>query len=216
LFLDEIGELPLSAQAKLLRVLEGNTVTRLGGNREIPIDTRVVAATNRDLEDETAAERFRRDLLYRIDVHRLTVPPLRERLSDIPALVDHLLAGTCERFGMKPKTIAKEAVERLMSYSWHRNNVRELRNIVERMVIAADGDEIGVETVPSEVLGDSETSGPGKKGMKELKADAEREIVLAALDRNGWHITKTAEDLGLADHSSLLKVMKRHGLKRRK
>ena len=217
LFLDEIGELSLSAQAKLLRVMEGNTVTRLGGNREIPIDARVVAATNRDLDDETSTERFRQDLLYRINVHRLQVPPLRERLSDVPALVDHFLGTICERFGVRQKPISKDAVDRLTSYGWHRNNVRELRNIVERMVIAADGDEIGAEAIPAEIsgeVGDTGERSKDKKGIKELKVEAEREIVLAALDRNDWHITRTAEELGLADHSSLLKVMRRHGLKR--
>jgi two-component system nitrogen regulation response regulator NtrX len=217
LFLDEIGELPAPAQAKLLRVLEEDKVTRLGGNRATPVDTRVVAATNRDLSQEVEEGRFREDLLYRINVHQLEVPPLRERLSDVPLLVRHFVEILSRRFGMKLKEVSSETMDCLAAYRWQRNNVRELRNIVERMIIAETGEEIGIEAVPDEILeaGDLPAGGAGKKGIKELKARAEREIVLAALDRNDWHITNTAAELGLADHSSLLKIMRRHGLKKK-
>ncbi len=151
LFLDEIGELPLAAQAKLLRVIEARQVTRLGGNRTIAVDARVVAATNRDLTEEVKAGRFREDLLYRINAHVLAVPPLRDRLSDIPELVQHLVAATCARFRMKPRTVTAAALEALMAYDWRRNNVRELRNVLERMLIAAPGDTIGAEDVPPEL-----------------------------------------------------------------
>src|SRR5206468_1208868 len=110
-FLDEIGDLPPAAQAKLLRVLEERKVTRLGGNKTIAVDTRVVAATHRDLEKELAEGRFREDLFYRLNVHVLRVPPLRDRLSDVPALVEHLVATTCVRFGVKQETVATYAVE---------------------------------------------------------------------------------------------------------
>ena len=128
LFLDEIGELPLAAQAKLLRVVEQRQVSRLGGHRTIAVDTRVVAATNRDLEAEVQAQRFRQDLYFRLNVHVVRVPPLRERRSDIPALVDHLLATTCARFGVHLKKVDPAALEGLMAYEWGRNNVRELRD----------------------------------------------------------------------------------------
>ncbi len=215
LFLDEIGELPMPAQAKLLRVLEENQITRLGGERSIKIDTRVVAATNRDLDQEVEASRFRRDLYYRVNVHVISVPPLRDHLSDIPELIDHLLTVTCARFGVRKKKLDPGALEILMSYRWEQNNVRELRNIVERMIIATSGDLIGIEQVPAEI---GETaplpSGSGKRTFQELKAEAERQIVLTALERNDWHITNTAKDLGLADHASLLKIMRRHSIKR--
>ena len=214
LFLDEIGELPLPAQAKLLRVLEERTVTRLGGNRPLRVEARVVAATNRELESEVAAGRFRQDLLYRLNAHVLRVPPLRERLSDVPAIADAILAGVCERFGVRKKRIAADALDALMRYDWARNNVRELRNALERMVIAADGDVIGPEHVPAEILEAAPARSPGGRSFHDLRAEAERQIVVAALERNGWQITRTAEELGLADHASLLKVMRRLGVER--
>ena len=215
LFLDEIGELPPPAQAKLLRVLEERRVTRLGGERAIEADARVIAATNRDLEAEVEADRFRQDLYFRLNVHILHVPPLRERLSDVPELVGHFLQATCERLGMREKQMDPDAKDALMYYEWRRNNVRELRNIIERMVIAGDDDVIGIDLVPPEIrTGDPPPAGEASRTLKDLKAEAERRIVLAALDRNDWHITRTAQDLGLADHASLLKVMRRHHLKR--
>ncbi|HEU5050546.1 MAG TPA: sigma-54 dependent transcriptional regulator [Gemmatimonadales bacterium] len=215
LFLDEIGELPLAAQAKLLRVLEDRQVTRLGATRPIAVEARVVAATNRNLDEEVAAGRFREDLLYRINVHLLSVPPLRERRSDIPALAERLLAAACSRFGMLQKRISGEAMDLLMAAEWRRNNVRELRNVIERMTIAADGEIIRAEHVPAEIRG-SESRAPAPEGttFQELRAEAERQIVLAALERHEWHITRTAEALGLADHSSLLKLMRRLGIGR--
>ena len=216
LFLDEIGELPLPAQAKLLRVLEERAVVRLGASKPIAVPARVVAATNRDLADEVKAGRFRQDLLFRLEVHILRVPPLRERLSDIPELVDHLLAITCERFGMRRKTLNADALAVLTGYDWKRNNVRELRNVIERMIIAADGDVIGPEQVPSDITENSAAphgSSNGSHTFVELKAEAERRIIVEALERNDWHITRTAQSLGLADHASLLKIMRRHGIK---
>jgi len=113
LFLDEIGELPLSTQAKLLRVLEQRTVTRVGGTKEIEVDARVIAATHRSLDDDVAQGRFRQDLLFRLNVHILEVPPLRDRRSDIPALAGHLLEGMCERFGIRARTLTPEALAAL-------------------------------------------------------------------------------------------------------
>jgi len=216
LFLDEVGELPLPAQAKLLRVLEERKVTRVGGDRAIQVTARVVAATNRDLEREIEAGRFRQDLYYRLNVHTLRVPPLRERLSDVPALVDRLLRSIASHLGMRPKTIAPDAIAVLAACDWRRNNVRELRNCLERMMIASDAAVIGVADVPPEIRGEEQdeaadaSAPPGT--LKALKAQAERQFVLGALDKHDWHITRTAEALGLADHSSLLKIMRRHGL----
>ena len=216
LFLDEIGELPLPAQAKLLRVLEERKVTRVGGNRSIAVDPRIVAATNRDLEAEVAAGQFRQDLYFRLSVHVLHVPPLRDRLSDIPELAAMFVAATCERFRIRPKKMSPDALDLLMAYDWSRNNVRELRNVVERMIIAADGDVLRPEHVPAEIQEDGGGRRPANKdrGFAALKAEAERQIVVAALERHDWHITRTAEDLGLADHASLLKIMRRLDLKR--
>jgi two-component system nitrogen regulation response regulator NtrX len=216
LLLDEIGDLPAPAQAKLLRVLEERKLVRVGGAREIAVEARVLAATHRDLEALIESGGFRRDLFYRLNVHVLRVPPLRERRGDVPLLVEHFLETICERFGRRPMTPAPDTLAALEAYDWRRNNVRELRNIVERMIIAADGAEIRPGDVPPEIR--SAASAPGARddvlSFRELKARAEREILLTALERNGWRIGRTASELGLADHSSLLKIMRRHGLKR--
>ncbi len=216
LFLDEIGELPAQAQAKLLRVLEENEVTRVGATRAIKVETRVITATNRNLDEEVGAGRFREDLLYRLNVHTIGVPPLCERLGDVPALVDHFLRLTCERFRIRHKSVRPDALKVLQARDWRRNNVRELRNVVEQMVMAADGNEIGAGHVPAASGSPASSGGLALSGgtLQELRAAAERQIVVAALERNGWHLTNTAKELGLADHASLSKVMKRHGLKR--
>jgi two-component system NtrC family response regulator len=191
---------------------------RVGGDRAIPIAARVVAATNRDLEREVDAGRFRQDLLYRLNIHTLRVPPLRDRLSDTPAIVDHLLQSIASHLRMRPKTIAPDAVALLAAYDWRKNNVRELRNVLERMMIASDAAVITVAEVPPDIRGDDRddaddpSAAPGT--LKAMKAQAERQIVVAALEKHNWHVTKTAEALGLADHSSLLKIMRRHGLSR--
>jgi two-component system nitrogen regulation response regulator NtrX len=216
LFLDEIGEMPIAVQAKLLRVLEERRVTRLGGNRSISVEARVVAATNRDLEAEVAASRFRQDLYFRLSVHVLRVPPLRDRLSDVPELASGFVATISERFRIRPKKISGDALEVLMGYDWSRNNVRELRNVVERMIIAADGDILRAEHVPADIQEQGTAAPPasGERSYQTLKLEAERQIVVTALERNEWHVTRTAEELGLADHASLLKVMRRLGIKR--
>ena len=221
LFLDEVGELPLPAQAKLLRVLEDRQVMRLGGSRTIAVTARVVAATNRDLEREVEEGRFRQDLLYRLNVHTLRVPPLRERPADVPAIAGHLLGTIASQLRMRPKALAPEAMTLLAAHDWRKNNVRELRNCLERMLIAADGAVIGAADVPPEVRGEGRDDARGDDAadpaaaagtLRALRAQAEREIVVVALDRHDWHVTRTAEALGLADHSSLLKIMRRHGL----
>ena len=218
LFLDEVGELPLPSQAKLLRVLEDRKAMRVGGDRAIPIAARVIAATNRELEKEVEAGRFRQDLLYRLNVHTLRVPPLRDRLSDVPAIVEHLLQSIASHLRMRPKAIAPEALALLTAYDWRKNNVRELRNVLERMMIASDGAVMTAAEVPPDIRGEDRDDGAEPSGdpgsLKAMKAQAERQIVLAALEKHGWHVTKTAEALGLADHSSLLKIMRRHGLSR--
>jgi DNA-binding NtrC family response regulator len=218
LLLDEIGELPLAAQAKLLRVLEQRQITRVGGTRTIAVDARVVAATNRDLEAEIAAGRFREDLFYRLNVHVLPVPPLRDRLSDLPELAHHLLADLCERFRTRPRTLSGAALDALMACDWRRNNVRELRNTLERMLIASDRETLDAGDLPADIAEDRAAqrvrTGAEPRTFQEQKAEAERRIVIAALEQHGWHITQTAAALGLADHASLLKIMRRHGINR--
>ncbi len=215
LFLDEIGELPLAAQPKLLRVLEEHTVTRVGSNAVIKVSARVVAATNRDLDAMVKEQEFREDLFYRLNVLVIHTPPLRDRREDIPLLAQRFVEITCREFGMLPKQLAPEARELLVAYDWRRNNVRELRNAIERAVVAANGETIRAADLPSEVRGD----GPGAvdvdiESFHVQRMNAERRIVLAALERHKWQITRTAESLGLADHASLLKIMRRLGIQR--
>jgi DNA-binding NtrC family response regulator len=220
LFLDEIGDLPPAAQAKLLRVLETGEITRVGGEVSVEVDARVVAATHRDLDADIEEGRFRKDLLFRINVHTLRVPPLRDRPGDIQELSEHLLRTICSRLGLRPKRLAPATTAVLADYDWGRNNVRELRNVVERMAIAADGEIIEPVHVPGEIreAGMRTAAGDGSpdtpRDFRALRAEAERRIVRDALARNDGHVTRTAEELGLADHASLLKIMRRLGLDR--
>ena len=137
-------------------------------------------------------------------------------MSDLPELADHLVAAICDRFGVRRKTIAPATLDLLARHDWQRNNVRELRNVVERMVIDSDGDSIGPEHVPPELVGSNSSASPTGEARTfvERKAEAELQIIISALERNEWHITRTAQDLGLADHASLLKIMRRHGVSR--
>jgi len=212
LFLDEIGDLPAPAQAKLLRALEQREIQRVGAAKPIKVEVRVVAATNRDLDAETRRGAFREDLLYRLNVHVIEVPPLRERREDVAFLAGQFLEEICRRFGVLPRTLSGEARELLVSYDWRRNNVRELRNTVERMVVSADGETIRVEHVPPGIRG--EAPAETAHTFQGLKADAERKIILAALERHDWQVTRTAAALDLADHASLLKIMRRLGIRK--
>ncbi|HEY2825833.1 MAG TPA: sigma-54 dependent transcriptional regulator [Gemmatimonadales bacterium] len=214
LFLDEVGELPPAQQAKLLRVLEQREIRRVGGTKDIPVKARVVAATNRVLADDVKAGRFRQDLFYRLNVHIVRVPPLRERASDLPDLTAHLLKGIATRLGVKTPRLAPEALGALMAYDWRRNNVRELKNVLERMVIFADGSTLNASTIPPEIRGNQDPVTESTGTFADQKADAERRIVLEALERTEWQIGKTAKALGLADHASLLKIMRRLGIQK--
>ncbi len=212
LLLDEIGDLPPYAQAKLLRVLESGTVSRLGGTKAIEVDTRVVAATHKDLEQEASEGRFREDLLFRLDVHSIHVPPLAERPGDVAELATMFLTSICERFGMRQKRFSREVLLSLERRDWRRNNVRELRNTVERLVVECEGEEI-------DSIAPSTASAPPRVdtttgSFRERREAAERTIVLNALARHEGHVTHAARELSLADHASLLKIMRRLGIKR--
>lgn len=216
IFLDEIGDMPLPIQAKLLRVLEEGEITRLGSqDKSIRVDVRVITATHKDLQKEIEQERFRKDLYYRICTHVITVPPLRERKGDVAPLVEYFLDRTCKRFGIPAKTIHSDAITLLQSYDWQMNNVRELENIVERMIIQCNGGEILPEHIPSEITVDTVSQHSGKgKTLQELKQESERHIILQALHENKWHLTNTAKALGISNHSNLIKIMKRLGIQR--
>jgi two-component system nitrogen regulation response regulator NtrX len=216
LFLDEIGEMPLATQPKLLRVLEDHAITRVGSNASVKVAARVVAATNRDLDRMAKDKEFREDLFYRLNVHVVRTPPLRDRREDIAPLAERFVEATCREFGVLPKRLAPEAREALMAHDWRRNNVRELRNAIERAVVNAEGDVIRFEHVAGSLGAAAPGAGrlEGEGSFHAQRTDAERRIVLAALERHDWHVTRTAEALELADHASLLKIMRRLGLQR--
>jgi two-component system nitrogen regulation response regulator NtrX len=217
LFLDEIGDMSLSAQAKVLRVLQDGVVTRIGGNKPVEVDVRVLAATNKNLETEIAEGRFREDLFYRLNVVPIHVPPLRERREDIPSLVAHFVNVLTSREGVAPRTVAPEAVERLSQLEWP-GNVRELRNTIERLLILSSGPRISGEDV-SRLVGrrDPEQGGLGSlldcKTFEEFKHAAERAFLLGKLRVFDWNVSETALALDLP-RSNLFKLIERYGLTR--
>lgn len=181
LFLDEIGELPLEVQAKLLRVLQEKEIERLGNPRPIKVDVRVIAATNRDLRQEVNAGRFREDLYYRLNVFPIHLPPLRERLDDLPQMIESFVQEFAETMGKPIETIAKASINALISYHWP-GNIRELRNVIERAVILAKGHSLRID-LPS-----ATTAAPASDVGLAALADVERNHILRVLEATGWRI----------------------------
>ena len=197
LFLDEVGDISLGVQVKLLRVLQERRFERLGGTRSIDVDVRVVAATNRDLQQLIADGSFREDLFYRLNVVPITLPPLRQRQGDIPRLVAHFL----DKYKAGDKTITNEAMEALAAYPWP-GNIRELENAIERIVILAATDELGLEDLPSEVRA-GVAPGASRTHLFELPEDGldleelEMDLLRQAMDRSGGSAIKAAKLVGL-------------------
>jgi two-component system nitrogen regulation response regulator NtrX len=217
LFLDEIGDMSLSAQAKVLRVLQDGVVTRIGGSKPIQVDVRVLAATNKQLEDEIANGRFREDLFYRLNVVPITVPPLRERREDIEQLVVYFLQQFAARDGLPARGITDEALVRLSELDWP-GNVRELRNTVERLVILASASLITATDV-ERLVGkrSAEPAGLGNlvdcSTFEEFKVAAERAFLLAKLRAFDWNVSETARALDMP-RSNLYKKIERYALTR--
>jgi DNA-binding NtrC family response regulator len=221
LFLDEVAEFPTELQAKLLRVLETGQFTRVGGNKVVSSDFRVVAATNTDLPDALREGRFREDLFYRLNVVGLELPPLRERAEDVPLLVSHFLRKHRDDSPRTIDAVAPAAMEGLRHYSWP-GNVRELESaILQAMVLAHDG-VLRPEHLPGAVR-QAEAGGitdPVPRTKQELsdawsraRCEVERRFLLAALQRNGWNVTRTAEETGYSRRNLQL-LMRKHGLDR--
>jgi DNA-binding NtrC family response regulator len=212
LFLDEIGDMPVVMQAKLLRVLEERQVERVGGDRTVPVDVRVIVATHRNLDDLVKKGTFRQDLYHRIFVFPLVLPALRERPGDIPALVAHFAAQVCQVNGWKPRAFLPEAVTALEKYSWP-GNVRELRNMVERLLLLADA-AVDAELVRMALPGgeaEAVAGTPFQTGTLAQRTDQfEREQILAELKRHG-RMTETAKALGL-ERSHLYKKCQALGI----
>jgi DNA-binding NtrC family response regulator len=216
LFLDEVGDMNPSAQAKVLRVLQENELERVGGGETIKVDVRVVAATNKDLQAEIAAGRFREDLFYRLAVVPIELPPLRARREDIPILVGHFIEQLCADNGRRLKKVAPSAMTLMMQHEWP-GNVRELKNVVERLVILT-GD---AEVISEADVGDAlprvkavKTEFSRGTPFKDLVNAAEREIIMAALEANDHHVSNTARELQL-ERSHLYKKMRALGIDHR-
>lgn len=215
-FLDEIGDMPLPMQAKLLRVLEEGEVERIGSAKPVSIDVRVVVATHRNLEALVRDGKFRQDLFHRVFVFPLSLPPLRERRDDIPALIAHFAAQVCAQNNWKPVTFTPQAVEALQEYSWP-GNVRELRNMVERLMLLAPSNEVDAPTVRSVLAPGAEGSNArlGSGTLADRAVSFEREVILAELKRSNFHMTNTARALGL-ERSHLYKKSEQLGIDIRK
>ena len=198
LFLDEIGDMPPAMQAKLLRLLQEGELERIGGERPIVVNTRVIVATHRDLEALVRKGTFREDLYHRIFVFPITLPPLRERVEDIPLLAEHFAAIVADQNGWKPRAFSPEAIEQLTRYGWP-GNVRELRNVVERLLLLTD-DVVDGATVRQILAGRHAGGGAGGAGggaLADRVAVFEREVVLAELQAHRYRVAETARTLGL-------------------
>ncbi|MGH9832702.1 MAG: sigma-54-dependent transcriptional regulator [Blastocatellia bacterium] len=236
IFLDEIGDMSLNTQAKLLRVLEERKVERLGGSHSIPVDVRVISATNRELAAAVAAEKFRADLYYRLRVVQIDLPPLRERREDIPLLASHFLKTYAEKYRLKCVEIGAEAMKRLVAYDWP-GNVRELRNAIERSAVLADGGSLRAEDLPEEIQARSSEPSSSKPAetfqratpadeaedflnipyltdFREARREFERAYIERVLNETGGNVTRAAERVGM-HRQSLQQKLKDLGLTRR-
>ncbi len=217
LFLDEIGDMSLAAQAKVLRVLQDNVVSRIGGSKTISVDVRVIAATNKTVESEISAGRFREDLYYRLNVVPIHVPPLRERREDIPLLVQYFVSTLSAREGITPRTLNEDAMQKLSGYEWP-GNVRELRNTIERLLILASGKEIGAGDV-ERLAGVRAPEGTSmgnlnqSKTFEEFKDAAERAYLLGKLREYDWNVSETARAIEMP-RSNLYKKIEKDSLNR--
>ena len=214
LFLDEIGDMPLAMQAKLLRVLEQGEVERIGGDKPVKVNVRVIVATHRNLEEQVRQGGFRQDLFHRIYVFPLALPPLRERTEDIPVLAAHFAGQITRQNGWKEVSFAPEAMQLLQSYAWP-GNVRELRNVIERVLLFCEGDVITAANVhaalPAQAAGGSTMATALTGTLAEKVEQVERQIILDEIERQNHHITNTAKALGL-ERSHLYKKCQQLGI----
>ncbi len=218
LFLDEIGDMSFSAQSKVLRTLEENKIYRVGGDKPINVDVRVVAATNKDLEEEIEKGRFREDLYHRISVILIHVPSLNERPEDIPLLAKHFMEELCTEYSMETRTFSDEALEALKRINWT-GNIRELRNVVERLVILSSG-EINEEDIMAFATPRKNKTTPKPaiepaqfEALQDFKSQAEKLFIQEKLEANNWNISKTAENIGI-QRSHLYNKIERYDIKK--
>ncbi|HTG80458.1 MAG TPA: sigma-54 dependent transcriptional regulator [Geobacteraceae bacterium] len=221
IFLDEIGDMSLKTQAKVLRILQERKFERVGGTRTIEVDVRIIAATNKVLEDEIRRGTFREDLFYRLNVVPFQVPPLRERREDIPVLIEHFLDLFCRRESRDCKEMAPEAVALMKGYDWP-GNVRELKNIIERLVIMTPGRTITEMHMPAYLAGKDAREDGGRfdgfrdvSSLREAREEFEKEFIIQKLEENDWNISRTAEAIEL-ERSNLHRKIKTYGINLRK
>jgi two-component system nitrogen regulation response regulator NtrX len=212
IFLDEVGDMSLRTQAKVLRVLQEGEVERLGSQKTIQVDVRVIAATNKTLEDEIEEGRFREDLYFRLSVLPIRVPPLRERPEDVEPLIEHFVTEFCTANNFRPKTFAPAAMEAFKRHRW-RGNVRELKNAVERLLIMVEADEVRVDDIAGVLRRPSEdASALNAAGtLRDFKEAAERAFLVAKLRENNWNISGTAQAIG-TPRSNLYKKLDQYGI----
>ncbi len=214
IFLDEIGDMSLKTQSKVLRVLEEGEIQRVGSSKVSKVDVRVIAATNKDLKKEIGEGKFRDDLFFRLNVVPVHSPPLREKKDDIPLLVEYFSRNFSEENNFREKKFSPEAVAAMVQYSW-KGNVRELRNVVERLLIMTEGESIGVNDLPESLRGSLKTKLPGAgqaKTLKDYREMAEKEFILAKLEKNNWNISQTAREID-TPRSNLYKKLTQYGIK---
>jgi DNA-binding NtrC family response regulator len=208
--LDEIGEVPLNLQRTLLRVIEEKEFERVGDSRPIKVDVRILATTNRKLKDEIKKGNFREDLYYRLSIVSLTIPPLRERVSDIPLLVNHFLKKFRE--GKDPIRIQPAVLELLKTYPWH-GNIRELSSVVQQMMLFCNGHSLAVNDLPPHLhfnpMGDQEETG-GKVPLTKMVSDLEKKWILEKLKEGGWNQEKAAKLLGITRKMLMNRIKKYH------
>jgi DNA-binding NtrC family response regulator len=196
LFLDEIGTMGLDTQAKILRVLQDRKFMHLGGVAEVQVDVRIIAATNVDLKALVKESKFREDLYYRLNVISVNLPPLRNRMEDVPLLVNHFLARFSEENGLPPRHFTADAMRPLLNYAWP-GNVRELENVIERAVVLSSGSHIGVDLLPDSILGDTTLPTLAEESpnasLFDIMEECERRVIMSMLEKCGWNQTDAAE-----------------------
>lgn len=210
LFLDEIGEMDISIQAKLLQLLQDGQFCRIGGREDRKVDVRVICATNRDLEAEVAAGRFRQDLFYRINVVHLQVPPLRHRPEDVPALVRYFLELYGQKFSVRPRSVSSELMEMLKGYGWP-GNIRQLENLMKRFVILGDEEAVTSELISRSIdcfdpLVPSDGRIHLKKATREAVRQLERRIIIKVLQTHNWNRKKAAKAMSISYRALLYKI----------
>jgi two-component system nitrogen regulation response regulator NtrX len=211
LFLDEVGDMSLKTQSKVLRVLEEQRFEPVGSNQAVTVDVRVIAATNKKLDDEIARGSFREDLFYRLNVIPFYVPALRERIEDLPILARHFLGEFCRAYGRKPKELSEAALDVMLRYPWP-GNVREVKNLIERLVIMCPQVRIEPHHLPPELFrGAARSPQQPYATLHEARAAYEREFILRKLEENQWNMTRTAAAIGL-ERSHLYRKMKSLGI----